>query len=397
MKICEILSVGTELLLGNIVDTNQAFLSRELAKMGLPVYFRQTCGDNRDRLEETLRLALSRADVVIVTGGLGPTYDDVTKSVVARVLDMPLEEDPAIVKKLEGFFAGLGRTMTPNNLVQALVPRGGEILENDWGTAPGLWLEKDGKTVVLMPGVPREMKPMFRERVAPRLTFGEKRAFFSVTLHLYGIGESEADARLSEEFFGRKNPTVAPYAKDGEVELRITAAADTAQEAEALCRKTETELFDRVGEFIYTDRDLSLAAALTGRLKEKGLTLSVYESGTASRLAAALAGTPDGNVLRLARALPEGAEEPSPLAAARAVSEEGKTPLGLALVACTDPEKKEFGAVTAGVVFGDRTQVFTRRFTRGKKEADFIHTLAALFAEASLLRFLGAFREKSPE
>ncbi len=400
MKICEILSVGTELLLGNIVDTNQAFLSRELARMGVAVYFRQTCGDNRARLEETVRLALSRSDLVIITGGLGPTYDDVTKSVVAHVLEMPLRKDPAVVKKLEAFFAGLGRTMTPNNLSQALVPEGGEILENDWGTAPGLWLEKGGKTVVLMPGVPREMKPMFLERVAPRLAAGEPLAFFSVTLHLYGIGESEADQILSERFFGRKNPTVAPYAKEGEVELRITASAATAGEAEVLCRQTERELFEVVGEFVYTDRDRTLAATLTERLAARGLKLAVAEAGTAARLSSALLETPCGpETVVFSKILP--------FAAGSAGETAEKTPfeglnkaLGLVLSADCDPESPGYGSVCAGVYENAAesapTAVYTRRFQRGKKEAAFLRTLAALFAEASLMRHLGLFREKSP-
>ena len=401
MKICEILSVGTELLLGNIVDTNQAFLSRELARMGVAVYFRQTCGDNRARLEETVRLALSRSDLVIITGGLGPTYDDVTKSVVAHVLEMPLREDPAVVKKLEAFFAGLGRTMTPNNLSQALVPEGGEILENDWGTAPGLWLEKGGKTVVLMPGVPREMKPMFLERVAPRLLAGEPLAFFSVTLHLYGIGESEADQILKERFFERRNPTVAPYAKEGEVELRITASAPTAGKAEVLCRQTEKELFEVVGEFVYTDRDQSLAATLTQRLAEKKLSLAVEESGSAARLSSALLETPLGaETVVCSKILPR-AQAPVGEAAKRHPGTGPSGALGLALFADCDPESPDYGSVAVGV-YESASQpapsaVYTRRFQRGKKEAAFLRTLAALFAEASLMRHLGLFREKSPE
>lgn len=397
MKICELISVGTELLLGNIVDTNQAFLSQELADMGIAVYFRQTCGDNRARLEEAVRLALSRSDLVILTGGLGPTYDDVTKNTVAGVLGMPLREDPSIAAKLRAFFDGMGMPMTPNNLSQAFVPEGGEILENDWGTAPGLWLEKDGKTVVMMPGVPREMKPMFRERVAPRLNGGE--TLYSVTLHLYGIGESAVDERLSARFFTRRNPTVAPYAKEGEVEIRITARADSVERAEALCRETERELFNEVGEFIYSDCGLSLAAALTERLADRGVRLILLECGTTSRLTQAVAETPRGaNVLCGSRLTPRCAGDPEILAAGTSF-DLAPGEIGLALYLDADLQSGNYGSVAVAVCRESDPRspaVFTRRFARGKKEAAFLQTLAALFAEASLLRFLGIFCEKPP-
>ena len=372
--IAEILSVGTELLLGNIVDTNQAFLSRELAELGISVYFRQTCGDNRERLEQTVRLALSRSDLVVITGGLGPTYDDITKSCVAEVMEMPMREDPAIVEKLRLFFKGMGKEMTPNNLSQALVPEGGRILENEWGTAPGLWLEKDGKTVIMMPGVPREMKPMFLEKAKPLLLEKCEVFFHSVTLHLYGIGESDVDEMFARTFFKQKNPTVAPYAKEGETELRITASAPTHAEAKKMCEDCERELFPLIGQYIYSDTGESLPEVLIRRFSENDLRFSLEEKGTGGALRRLLSEVPGADGV-----LKENA------------------PIKLTLSASLDPEKEDYGAIEVKLEKDGKTEVFPRAYHRGKKEAPFLCTLAMLWAMACLLRKTALFREKIPQ
>ncbi len=412
----EILSVGTELLLGNIVDTNQAFLSAELAKIGIAVYHRQTCGDNRERLEDAVRLALSRSELVLITGGLGPTYDDITKETVASVLQLPLEENAAVAEKLRAFFAALGREMTPNNLSQALIPKGAAILENDWGTAPGIWIEKDGRTVVMMPGVPREMKPMYRERVAPLLQKRSGVVLHSVTLHLYGIGESDVDAVLRHEMETGCNPTIAPYAKEGEVELRITAKAEKIEEAERLCRETERNLFAKLGQFIYSDRDRKLHEVLIERFCRGKNTLALAEGFTGGKMAAALCQTENafsvfkGGVVFDPENAPEavfgsGRASDSPeeyvLHLAQQVREKFQTTAALAVIGTLDPEKATaempFGTGVIAAVYRDRKICRRFQFSRGIKEKEYLRTLASLRSMATLLQITGLFCEKPPE
>ena len=188
--ICEILSVGTELLLGDVTDTNATYLSRAMRELGICVYHRQTCGDNPVRMKEQFSLALSRADLVIVSGGLGPTRDDITRDVAAELFGMKLEPDDAVEKQIRGYFERRGIPMKENNLRQALGPRGAEVLKNEWGTAPGLWLKGEGKGMILLPGVPSEMKAIFENRVKPRLTELSGVRFSNRILHFYGISES---------------------------------------------------------------------------------------------------------------------------------------------------------------------------------------------------------------
>lgn len=282
--ICEILSVGTELLLGDITDTNATFLSRRLREMGVMIYHRTTCGDNAARLSEAMQRALSRSDLVVVTGGLGPTYDDITREVASELLEMPLSLNDEVVERLQNFFRLRGREMTENNLRQAMVPEGGVVLQNDWGTAPGLWLEKKGKILVLLPGVPSEMKALFTHRVAPLLAQKIKGAFANRILHFYGIGESAADALLSDLMQKGKNPTIAPYAKSGEMELHVTAFADTAEKAEDMCRLAKGEILSRMGGYYYGEGKTSLEKEVVTLLKKKGLTIATAESCTGGLL-----------------------------------------------------------------------------------------------------------------
>lgn len=276
----EVLCIGTEILLGNIVNTNSAVISRGLADIGVSLYHHTVVGDNPARLKEALKAAFSRSDVVITTGGLGPTYDDLSKETVAEYFGLPLVPHEESTTRIHCFFAHHGRTMTENNLKQAMMPQGALVLENNNGTAPGAIIEKDGKIAVLLPGPPREMTPMFEQQVLPFLQKRSGRVFRSHCVYFFGIGESALEAELRTEIEGMENPTIAPYAKEGEVMLRVTAAAATPEEAEALMQPALELLQKRFAQYIYGVDVDNLQTAAVRALVEKGLTAATAESCT---------------------------------------------------------------------------------------------------------------------
>jgi len=287
IKTAEILCVGTELLLGDIINTNAAYLSRELAALGVSVYHQTVVGDNPERLKAAVSLSLSRSDLVLITGGLGPTCDDLTRETVAELMGKKLEFHPEIAEEIESYFASTGRKMTDNNLRQAMVPEGADVLHNPCGTAPGLWVEDEhGHAAALMPGVPREMVVMFAEQVKPRIEKRRHGVLVSRNVHIFGFGESSVENVLRPMMEEWTNPTVAPYAKEGEVRIRVTAHAETGSEALALCdnaiekiKKTE------VGQYIYGVDVDSLENALVLALRERSLTVATAESCTGGLVA----------------------------------------------------------------------------------------------------------------
>ena len=284
----EILCVGTELLLGDIVNTNAAFLSRELAALGLGVYRHTAVGDNPQRLAKALEEALERADLVITSGGLGPTYDDLTKETVAAAFGLPLELHGHSLKRIEDYFARLGRAMTPNNAKQAMMPVGATVFDNDYGTAPSLAVtDKDtGKTVIMLPGPPGELIPIFRQKIAPYLRERTDAVLVSKNIHIFGLGESAVEDKIRDIMTESENPTVAPYCKEGEVRLRVTAKADSETAAAELCDgMIEKILSTEVGKFVYGIDVDSLERALVGKLIEKGRTLCCAESCTGGLIA----------------------------------------------------------------------------------------------------------------
>ena len=233
----EILSVGTELLLGDIVNTDAQFLARGATRrLGVTVLYHSTVGDNEERLSDLLQTALSRSDLVLTTGGLGPTADDLTKEVCAKVLGIPLVEDAESMRRME-LFQSAAQEMPETNRKQAFLPQGCVVFRNDHGTAPGCAVEKGGKIVINLPGPPRELKPMFLEQALPYLSRFAGGVIVSHTVRTFGIGES-AMAERAAQFLAQENPTVAPYAKDGEALLRVTAKANSQAEADALCKPT---------------------------------------------------------------------------------------------------------------------------------------------------------------
>ena len=281
----EILSVGTELLLGNIANTDAQILSKELSALGLNVYYHTVVGDNPGRAREAVAIAKKRADIIITTGGLGPTCDDLTKNVLAEAFGKKLVFDPESAERIRSYFTRTGRPMTENNLQQAMLPEGCTVLDNDWGTAPGVAFEADGVRVIMLPGPPRECRAMFTHRVIPYLKSLADGVIVSRTLKLFGIGESSMEAQLREEMEAMTNPTLAPYAKEGECELRITAKAADEESARALIAPVEERLRARFGPLIYGADVPSLEAAVFQLLKEKGLTLGCAESCTGGLIA----------------------------------------------------------------------------------------------------------------
>ena len=243
----EILAVGTELLLGDILNTNAQFLAQELAALGIEVYYQTVVGDNPGRLEDTIFHAFSRADLIITTGGLGPTEDDLTKETAAKYFGENLVLDEKALAQIEKFFKRIGREMTENNVKQAMVPeKNGVVLYNENGTAPGIIIEKDGKMIVMLPGPPKETVPMFLNQVKPYLAKKQEATFVSRILRVAGVGESAMETAVKDMIDAQTNPTIAPYAKDGESILRITARAKDEEEANRLIDPVAAALRERL-------------------------------------------------------------------------------------------------------------------------------------------------------
>lgn len=280
MSVCEILSVGTEILLGDILNTNSRYLSVELAKLGISVLRHTTVGDNPERLAAAVKTALERSDIVIATGGLGPTQDDITREVCCEVMGFELTLDREIAEGIRRYFESKGLEMPESNLRQAYVPVGGTVFENLNGTAPGMGLKKNGKCVVILPGPPYEMAPMYQRCVVPFLAEYSEGAIVSHTVRTMGIGES-AMAEICADLLEKENPTVAPYAKKGEALLRVTAKAQSREEAEELCIPVIEEIKKRLGGCVYGVDSESIEQRVVELLKEKNMTVATAESCTA--------------------------------------------------------------------------------------------------------------------
>ena len=276
----ELIAIGTEILLGDIVNTNAAYLARELAALGIPVYHQQVVGDNPDRVLDAFSLAFSRADIVITTGGLGPTGDDLSKEMGARYFGVPMFMDETARKNIEDRLHKRGMTITENNWKQAMLPEGAKALYNDHGTAPGFILDKNGKILIMLPGPPSEMQPMFDDQVHPYLSSLSEEIFLSRTLHLCGIGESQVESILHEDMEHMTNPTLAPYAKTGMVDLRITARAANQDEAKAMIEPVEREIRSIFQEKVFGADTDSLESVVGELLVKHKIPFSAAESCT---------------------------------------------------------------------------------------------------------------------
>mgnify|MGYP001019987030 CR=1 FL=1 len=289
----EMICVGTELLLGNIVNTNAAFLAEKCAQIGLSCYYQTVVGDNRERLLETVQTALGRSDIILLSGGLGPTGDDLTKEAVAQALGLKLVEDVASRELIAAFFKMRGSIPTENNWKQALIPEGAKAIKNNNGTAPGVSVTVDDKHIILLPGPPGELQPMFLDSVLPYLRTLDKAVIVSVTVKVAGIGESQAETMAADLIEAQTNPTIAPYAKSGEVHFRVTARAKSDEQAEELIAPIVEKLRKRFGRDVYTtDVDVTLEQTITDMLLERGLTMTVAESCTGGLLAARIINVP---------------------------------------------------------------------------------------------------------
>lgn len=268
----EIICVGTEILLGNIVNTNAAYLSERLAALGTSVFFETTVGDNPKRVEEVIQTGMKRSDILILSGGLGPTKDDLTKEIAAKACGQELVEDAEAKERLTSYFTSIKRPMTENNLKQAMVPEDCTVLYNKNGTAPGMVINgPEDKKIILLPGPPSELIPMFHEQVEPILSELQPGILYSKVVKIDCLGESYVETQIMDLIDEQSNPTVAPYAKLGEVHLRVTAKADSEDEAKELVMPMVEELKSRFGNKIYTiEEDETLEEVVVKMLERKG-------------------------------------------------------------------------------------------------------------------------------
>ena len=402
----EILAVGTELLLGDILNTNAQFLAQELANLGIELYYQTVVGDNPKRLRDTIFHAFSRADLVITTGGLGPTEDDLTKETAAEYFGERLVLDERALGRIRKYFERTGRTMTENNVKQAMVPeKNGIVLYNDNGTAPGIILEKNGKIIIMLPGPPRETVPMFQNQVRPYLAKKQEFTFVSRILRVAEVGESAMEDRVKDIIDAQTNPTIAPYAKDGEAILRITAKARDEAEVNRLIDPVAAALRERLGTAVYGEGETNLETVVAEQLLRKQLTLAVAESCTGGLIVSELVEYPGISAVLLEGCVTYSNEakmrrlgvKAETLAKYGAVSEEtaremaegiAKTSgaaIGLATTGVAGPESSEgkpVGLVYIALSYHGKTQVKQCRFV-GKRNK--IRERAA-YAALNLLR-----------
>lgn len=278
----EIISVGSELLLGQIVNTNAQFLSRHLAEMGINVFYQTVVGDNSVRLLSTIQKAEERADLIIFTGGLGPTRDDLTKETIAAHLGKKLVLNDEAFKGIRQYFLKIGRKMTENNKKQALVLEDCLVLPNENGMAPGMFVKSKNKFYMLLPGPPKEMQPMFEKYGRPAIlnVLDHQESIVSRVLRFFGIGESQLETEIEDIIMNQTNPTIAPLAGDGEVTIRLTAKHRSKETANEMIDKVEKEILNRVGEYFYGYGQTTIAAELVQKLKQQNKTIACAESLT---------------------------------------------------------------------------------------------------------------------
>ncbi len=295
MSAAEIITVGTELLLGQIVDTNAVYLAQQLAELGISLYYKSTVGDNKERLTEIIKKALSRSDLIFITGGLGPTMDDITRESIASAVEERIVVDEEAAEQIRSYFKRRGRSMAESNIRQAEFPEGARAIPNGYGTAPGVLWQKDNKMIIAMPGVPTEFKHIWSEKVIPILReqglIGET-IIRSRVLRLAGIGESSSEKLVLDILEKQDNPTIAPLAHWGEVHYRITARGNSEEEIERMLDETEAKLKERFGDYIYSRDEETLEQRVASLLIEKGKTIAVAESCSGGLISSRLTDIP---------------------------------------------------------------------------------------------------------
>lgn len=292
--IAEIISTGTELLLGQVVNTNAQYISARLAELGIKLFFQTTVGDNHIRMEEAILAALKRADIVITTGGLGPTLGDITKEVSSSAFGRKLELHEESLERIKAFFVQHGRDMSENNVRQAMMPQGTMVLTNYRGTAPGVILERGNKVIINLPGPPHEMQGMFEDGVVPYLTtkYGLRQIILSRVLRCFGLGESALDEEIKDFLKGQSNPTIALLVREGEIHVRLTALATYEQQASSMLDALEERIRERIGLHIFGTNEDTLAKVLGELLTLQKLTIACAESCTGGLIAALLTEIP---------------------------------------------------------------------------------------------------------
>ena len=288
----EILAVGTELLMGQIANTNAQYISQRLNSIGINVYYHSVVGDNPTRLKAVLELALSRSDIVIITGGLGPTQDDLTKETVAEILGDKLILHDESLQKIEDYFKRLNRPMVKNNIKQAYLPESCTIIKNNNGTAPGCIMEKENKTVVMLPGPPKEMRPMLDDTVIPHFEEKSLEKIVSKYLRVFGVGESLLEEKIIHLIENQSNVTIATYAKEGEVTVRITTKSDNEAEALKELSDVENEIVEILGDSVYSDEDKELYQVVAEMLIKKQVTIAFAESCTGGLISSVITDVP---------------------------------------------------------------------------------------------------------
>jgi competence/damage-inducible protein CinA-like protein len=367
----EIVSIGTELLLGEIVDTNAAWLAQQLAAVGVDVFFRTTVGDNTGRIAEAVALALERADVVITTGGLGPTVDDVTREGIAQATGRELVMEEALLGQIRERFGKWNTRMSENNVRQAYIPQGAVPIPNPVGTAPAFIVEKAGHHVFTLPGVPREMKYLTETRVLPwlRERIGDERIILSKTLRTCAVGESLVDSRIAD-LEASPNPTVGLAAHPGQTDIRITAKATTRVDAERMIREMEAQVRERLGDWIYGEGTETLEEVAARLLAARNWRLVLVETNTRGTIAARLHATPEGahvlaSAVTLDRVSP--IDEPTAGALANEYLVKSAAEIALAVVSTMEAHEDLYGEHTGrtamAVVTPDATA--TRAYTVG--------------------------------
>ena len=278
----EIIAVGSELLLGQITNTNAQFINKQLAEIGVNVYYHTAVGDNPERLKQAIQVAQERSNFIIFSGGLGPTKDDLTKETIANTLGKELVLNEEAFESIQDYFRKTGRDMSPNNRKQALVLEGSDVLVNRFGIAPGMFIQEEDTFYILLPGPPSELHPMFENEAKPLISekLGLKEKIVSVVLRFFGIGESQLETDLEVLIDAQTNPTIAPLAADGEVTIRLKAKHEDEKETERLLKETEAQILDRVGEYFYGYGDTSLVREVSKALHEHGKTVAAAESLT---------------------------------------------------------------------------------------------------------------------
>jgi nicotinamide-nucleotide amidase len=367
----ETISIGTELLLGQITDTNAVWIAERLSEVGVDLYFRTTVGDNVGRIVDAIQHALTRADVIITTGGLGPTVDDMTREAVAKATERDLVLDEELLGQIRRLFEKWGRTMSDNNVRQAYVPRGATPIENPVGTAPVFIVEHQGKYVISLPGVPREMKHLMETRILPwlREKTGGEWIILSKTLRTCAVGESQVDEKITD-LEASSNPTVGLLAHPGQTDVRVTAKSHTRAEAEALIKDMEAQVRTRLGDWIYGEGDESVEEVVARLLAAKNWRVALAETNTGGKIAERLRARPEGpRILKSAMLLDDVADisEKNAAIIAQQFRNVSNADLAVAVLGTTNTSHDMYSADTGesaiAVVSASRT--LTRSYTIG--------------------------------